>query len=172
MPERAWKDDGVAGVLEEAIKKASIAWISVGDGPAYALWCMPVETSLAVVTGPGEQFAPGLAEATRATVRLRGDHGGLIVQTEATVTRLDPAGEEWAEIAPQLAGKRLNASGSADEVAARWAADCAVLRLTPAEQALVAGPDLGTDLGAAAPRETPARVPTRKPFRLHKVVKR
>jgi|SRR5690349_10726723 len=163
----------MTGVLDEAIKKASIAWISVGGGPAYALWCMPVETSLAVVTGPGEQFAPGLAEATRAELRLRGDHGGLIVAAEATVTRLDPSGEEWAEIAPQLAGKRLNASDTAEELVARWAdTGCALLRLTPAGETLVAAPDLPAESAAATPRETPARVETRKPFRLHKVVRR
>ncbi len=163
----------MTGVLDEAIKKAAVAWISVGDGPAWALWCMPVETSLAVITGPGEQFAPGLAEADRATVRLRGDHGGLILTTEAVVTRLDPDGEEWAEVAPQLAGKRLNASGSAEDLVARWAAsDCALVRLTPVEDSLATAPDLGDGSGAATPRETPARVETRKPFRLHKVTRR
>ncbi|GIE83580.1 hypothetical protein [Actinoplanes regularis] len=163
----------MTGVLDEAIKKAAIAWISVADGPAYALWCMPVETSLAVVTGPGEQYAPGLAEADRATVRLRGDHGGLILTTEAVVHRLDPDREEWAEIAPQLAGKRLNASGSAEELVARWAGSgCALLRLTPAEETVVAAPGLPGESGAATPRETPARVETRRPFRLHKVVRR
>ncbi|GGN56525.1 hypothetical protein GCM10010112_08520 [Actinoplanes lobatus] len=159
-----------SGVLEEAIKKAAIAWISVGDGPAYALWCMPVESSLAVVSGPGEQFAPGLAEAQRATVRLRGDHGGLIVQAEAEVSRLDPGSAEWDEIAPQLAGKRLNASGPAEEVVARWAADgCALVRLTPAADAATGAADLPAESQAAPPRETPARVETRRPFRLHRV---
>jgi hypothetical protein len=162
-----------AGVLEEAIKKAAVAWISVAGGPAYALWCMPVEASLAVVSGPGEQFAPGLAEAQRATVRLRGDHGGLIVATDATVTRLVPGSEQWTEIAPQLAGKRLNASGSADEVVARWAADdCAVVLLTPATETAVGAADLPAVSHAEPPRDTPARVETRKPFRLHHVPKR
>ncbi|MEU4618700.1 hypothetical protein AB0G04_01795 [Actinoplanes sp. NPDC023801] len=162
-----------AGVLEEAIKKAAIAWISVADQPAYALWCMPVEASLAVVSGHGEQFAPGLAEAQRATVRLRGDHGGLIVVTEASVTRLIPGSDEWAEIAPQLAGKRLNASGSAEEVVARWAADdCAVVLLTPATETAAGVADLPAGSNAEPPRETPARVETRKPFRLHRVTKR
>ncbi|GAA4931799.1 hypothetical protein [Actinoplanes utahensis] len=161
-----------AGVLEEAIKKAAIAWISVGDGPAYALWCMPAEASLVVVSGPGEQFAPGLAEADRATVRLRGDHGGLIVQTDATVTRLTPGTDEWTEIAPQLAGKRLNAAGSADEVAARWAADgCALVRLTPAADTAVGAAGLPAESQAAPTRDTPARVETRRPFRLHRVRK-
>jgi hypothetical protein len=162
-----------AGVLEEAIKKAAIAWISVDDGPAHALWCMPVEASLAVVSGPGEQFAPGLAEAQRATVRLRGDHGGLIVAAEAAVTRLVPGSDEWAEIAPQLAGKRLNASGSADEVVARWAADgCALVLLTPVTETAIGAAGIPAESHAEPPRDTPARVETRKPFRLHRVARR
>jgi hypothetical protein len=162
-----------SGVLDEAIKKAAIAWISVGDGPAYALWCMPVETSLAVVSGPGEQFAPGLAEAEQATIRLRGDHGGLIVQSTATVTRLTPGSEEWAAIAPQLAGKRLNATGTADDLVARWAADgCALVRLTPVAETEMGSAEFPADSHAEPPRETPARVETRRPFRLHRVIKR
>jgi hypothetical protein len=170
----AWEDRHVtSGVLEEAIKKAAIAWISVADGPAYALWCMPVETSLAVISGPGEQFAPGLADARRATVRLRGDHGGLILRTEATVTRLLPGSDEWAEIAPQVAAKRLNASGTAEEVVARWAADgCALVRLAPATETVVGSADVPAESHAGPPRETPARVETRRPFRLHRVRKR
>jgi hypothetical protein len=158
-------------VLEEALKKAALAWVSVGDGPAIGLWCMPLDGALIVVSGPGEQFAPGLAEAERATVRLRGDTGGLIVVSEMTVSRLAPGTEEWETAAPQLAQKRLNASGSAEVVVARWAdTDCAVVRLTPSDQdAPVTAPDLPTDSGAAAPRDTPARVETRRPFRLHRV---
>jgi hypothetical protein len=162
-----------SGVLDEAIKKAAIAWISVADGPAHALWCMPVETSLVVVSGPGEQFAPGLAEARQATVRLRGDHGGLIVLTEATVARLVPGSAEWAEIAPLVAAKRLNASGTAEEVVARWAADgCALVRLTPVVETAVGSADVPAESHAGPPRETPARVETRRPFRLHRVRKR
>ena len=62
-------------MLDEALKKAALAWISVDGAPALALWCMPLDGSLIVVSGPGEQFAPGLAEAARAVVRLRGDNG-------------------------------------------------------------------------------------------------
>jgi len=157
-----------SAVLEEALKKAALAWVSVGDGPAVGVWCLPLDGALIVVTGPGEQFAPGLATASRATVRLRGDNGGLIVIAEMTATRLTPGTEDWATIAPQLAQKRLNASGTADEVVARWAATgCAVVRLTP-EQDKTA-PDLPADSGAAIPRPTPARNETRRPYRLHRV---
>ncbi len=163
-----------SAVLDEALKKAALAWISVGDGPALALWVMPLDGTLIVVSGAGEQFAPDLATASRAMVRLRGDNGGLIVITEAAVARLTPGSDEWNEVAPQLAAKRLNASGTADDVAARWAEDgCAVVRLTPvAEQAPVSAPDLPADSGAAEPRETPARVETPRPFRLHRVKRR
>jgi hypothetical protein len=161
-----------SGVLDEAIKKAAIAWVSVGDGPAYALWCMPAESSILVVSGPGEQFAPGLAEATAATVRLRGDHGGLILVVDATVTRLTPGSDDWTELAPQLATKRLNASGTAEDLVNRWAENgCALVRITPAAESVVGAPDLPAVSAAEPPRETPARVETRRPFRLHKVRK-
>lgn len=161
-----------SAVLDEALKKAALAWVSVGDGPALGVWCMPLEGSLIVVSGPGEQYAPGLAEATGATVRLRGDNGGLIVVSEMAVTRLAPGSEDWATVAPQLAQKRLNASGTADEVVARWAeTGCAVVRLTPSEQGVTTAPDLPADSGAATPRETPARIETRRPYRLHRVRK-
>src|SRR5690349_7659001 len=104
---------GVATALvEEAIKKAAIAWVAVGDEPARGLWCMPLDGALIVVSGPGEQSAPGLAEAARVSVRLRGDTGGAIVIWVAAVERLTAGGEEWTTVAPQLAAKRLNASGT------------------------------------------------------------
>jgi hypothetical protein len=160
-------------LVAEAIKKAGIAWIgAAGGGPARGLWVMPLDGALIVVCGPGEQAAPGLAEATRAEVRLRGDNGGLILIVEAQVERLTPGSEAWAEIAPQLAGKRLNASGTAEQVVARWAeTGCAVLRLTPTED-LVAAPGLPSDSAAAPPRETPARIRVRSPFKLHRARKR
>lgn len=162
-----------SAVLDEALKKAALVWVSVGDGPSLGLWCMPLEGALIVVTGPGEQFAPGLAEATRATARLRGDNGGLIVVAEMTVARIIPGSEDWETVAPQLAGKRLNASGTAEQMVTRWVeTSCAILRLAPAEAPPVTAPDLPIDAERAEPRETPARVEVRMPFRLHKVRRR
>jgi hypothetical protein len=159
-------------LVAEAIKKAGIAWINVPGGPALGLWVMPLDGSLIVVCGPGEQAAPGLAEAERASVRLRGDNGALIVIVEASVERLAPGSEAWAEVAPQLAGKRLNASGTAEQLVERWAeAGCAVLRLTPGDEPISA-PNLPTDSEAAPVRDTPARTKVRRPFRLHRVRKR
>ena len=162
-----------SAVLEEAMKKAALAWISVGDGPALGLWCMPLDGALIVVSGEGEQYAPGLAGATRAEVRLRGDNGGLIVVSEMAVARILPGSEDWDTVAPQLAGKRLNASGSADEVVARWVSSGAVVvRLTPDQQTPIVAPDLPSGTGAEPLRDTPAVVEVRKPFKLHKVRRR
>ncbi|HEY0531915.1 MAG TPA: hypothetical protein VGD29_09990 [Actinoplanes sp.] len=162
-----------SAVLDEALKKAALAWVSVGDGPALGLWCMPLDGSLIVVTGPGEQFAPDLPGAQRATVRLRGDNGGLIVVAEMTVARILPGSDDWDATAPQLATKRLNAHGSADRVVTRWVeAGCTVLRLSPVEDATVTAPDLPSESAGAEPRDTPARVEVRRPFRLHKVRRR
>jgi hypothetical protein len=160
-------------VLDEVLKKAALAWISVDGGPALALWCMPHEGSLIVVSGPGEQFAPGLAEASRAEVRLRGDNGGLIVVSEMAVTRVQPGSEEWDTVAPQLAGKRLNASGTADELTARWiSSGAAIVRLTPDQEKPLVAPDLPTETGAESLRDTPAVVQVKQPFKLHKVRRR
>ena len=158
------------GLIDEAIKKAAVAWIAAGDDAPRALWCLPIEGSLYVVSGPGEQHAPALADASRATVTLRGDHGGRIVTWVATVARVAPGGEAWETVAPQLAGKRLNASGSSEALIGRWAADgCAVVRLTPTDEP-VRGPADLPDTGEAAPsRDSPARVPVRRPWHLHRV---
>jgi hypothetical protein len=159
-------------LVDEAVKKAAVAWVAVAGGPAYALWCLPQDGALLVVTGPGEQAAPGLADATQAQVTLRGDHGGRIVTWPARVTRLRPGTEEWDTAAPLVAAKRLNAPGPAATHVERWAADgCALNRLTPAGSP-VSGGDLPADAQAEEPREATVVRVTRKPFRLHRVRRR
>ncbi|MGW0431443.1 hypothetical protein ACWDV4_02665 [Micromonospora sp. NPDC003197] len=158
-------------LVDEAIKKAAVAWVAVGDGPALALWCVPIDGALHFVSGPGEQSAPGLADTSTATVTLRGDHGGQIVTWPAEVTRVQPDSEQWATVAGQVAAKRLNASGGTTDLVARWAAECVLSRLAPAGEP-VAGDALPDGSLAASPRPTPAARPTRKPFRLHRVRRR
>lgn len=156
-------------LVEEAMKKAAVAWVSVDGAPARLLWCLPLDGALCLVSGPGEQAAPGLATADRALVTLRGDHGGRIVTWPAQVRRVDPDSQQWTEVAPQLAGKRLNASGDATAVVARWAAECVVTTLTPDGDPVEAGPTLPAGSLAEPTRDTPARRRTRRPFRLHRV---
>jgi hypothetical protein len=156
-------------LIDEAMKKAAIAWVAVGDAPARALWCLPADDALWVVSGPGEQEMPGLATHTHARVTMRGDHGGRVVTWPVVVAMIEPGSEQWEQVVPQLAGKRLNAAGTAEEVAARWAAECTVSRLTPSGEPLEAGDTLPDGSLSAPPRETPARRTTRRPFRLHRV---
>ncbi|MFI7575016.1 hypothetical protein [Micromonospora sp. NPDC049497] len=172
MGEDAGVDPRSTPLVDEALKKAAVAWVNVPGGPAYGLWCVPLEGALFVVSGPGEQSAPGLADATEAQVTLRGDHGGRIVTWPARVTRLAPGTEHWDTTAPLVAAKRLNARGTAADLVARWAADgCALNQLTPAGDPL-AGAALPAESLAEVPRETPVVRATRKPFRLHRVRRR
>jgi hypothetical protein len=156
-------------LIDEAMKKAAIAWVTAGDAPAQAVWCLAADGALWVVSGPGEQDVPGLAGATRAKVTMRGDHGGRVVTWPAVVSAIEPGSEQWEQVVPQLAGKRLNASGTAEELAARWAAECTVSRLTPAGAPVEAGDTLPEESLAEPVRETPARRPPWRPFRLHRV---
>jgi hypothetical protein len=157
-------------LVDEAMKKMPLAWLTVAGtvGP-YPVWCLWLDGALYLVSGGGEQPAPGLAEAGTAQVTVRGDHGGRILTWPAAVARLDPRDEEWSRVAPQLAGKRLNASGSAEDTVRRWAAECVISQLTPAADPIEAGPALPDDSGAAPPRPTPTARRTAKPFRLHRV---
>ncbi|HEX2771213.1 MAG TPA: hypothetical protein VHN18_02135 [Micromonosporaceae bacterium] len=159
-------------VVAEAIKKAAVAWVSAGGAPAVALWCVPFEGSLLLVTGTGEQPAPFLADAGTASVTMRGDHGGHIVSWPASVTRVKPDSEQWETAAPLVAGKRLNARGGTDQLVERWARECVLLRLAPSGPPTEAGDSLPHDPQADPPRPTPAARATRKPFRLHRVRRR
>jgi hypothetical protein len=157
-------------LVDEAMKKAAVAWLTVPDvGPAYAVWCVWIDGALYLVTGPGEQAAPGLAEAAEVCVTARGDHGGRIVTWPATVSRLTFGTDEWEAIAPQLAGKRLNSTGTTEQIVTRWGAECVVSRLAPAGAPTEAGPTLPAASLAAPPPPTPATRATRRPFRLHRV---
>ncbi|GAA1805267.1 hypothetical protein HC028_03620 [Planosporangium flavigriseum] len=160
-------------LVDEAMKKAAVVWLTVPDiGPAYPVWCVWIDGALYVVSGPGEQAAPGLAEATTACVTARGDHGGRIVTWRAAASRLTFGTDEWDTITPQVAAKRLNARGTTEEIVTRWAAGCVVSRLEPVGEPPEAGPTLPDASLAAPPPPTPAARPARRPFRLHRVRKR
>lgn len=179
-PSTAPPPDPGAALIDEAIKKAAVAWVTVPGRPATALWCLPQEDAerpapkgrLYVVSGPGEQAAPGLDQADAAAVTLRGDHGGRIVTWSAEVRRVQPGTEEWQAVTPVLAGKRLNAPGPAETLIARWAAQCAVHCLIPTGSPAEAGPTLSDSSHAEPARESPAVRAARRPFRLHRVRRR
>jgi hypothetical protein len=122
-----------SALVAEATKKAAVVWLSIDGTPAYIVWCVPIADALYVVAGPGEQTAPGLADATVVDVTARGDHGGSIATWSATVQRVDPGSDDWQTVALTVAGKRLNATGSADNLVAKWARDDVLVRLVPDE---------------------------------------
>ncbi len=159
----------VEPLVEEAMKKAAIAWVSAAGHEQVAVWCLWHEGALFVVSGPGEQPAPGLAGAATAIVTARGDHGGRIVSWPATVSTVEPGSAEWTSVVPLLTGKRLNAPVTAEQLAERWAAECVVSRLTPAGGVAEAGATLPDGSLATPPRPTPAVRLSRRPFRLHRV---
>lgn len=161
-------------LVEEAAKKAAVAWVGFGTGPAYCVWVLPLEGRLYVITGPGEQTVPGIAEAvirgSDAHVTLRGDHGGSVVTFVAAVAEIRPNSTEWETVAPQMATKRLNVSGTAEELAARWAQECLLVALIPDPAGV--STELADKSIAQPPRPATVVRETRKPFRLHRVKKR
>jgi hypothetical protein len=124
-------DPVTSALIAEATKKAAVVWLSVDGAPAYVVWCVPIADALYVVAGPGEQAAPGLAEATVVDVTARGDHGGSIATWSAAMQPIEPGSDDWNTVALTVAGKRLNATGSADDLVARWARDAVLVRLVP-----------------------------------------
>jgi hypothetical protein len=164
-----WQAGPVADVpplVAEASRKAGLLWISVEGGRPAPAWHVWRDDGTYVVTGPGEQPLPGLADADRCDVTVRSaDSGGRIVTWRAAVRRLDPASEEWAEAVPALVAARLNL-GDAATTPLRWAETAAVLRLDPTGELVEAGDTLPDGSLAAPPPPSPARSPTRLPWML------
>ncbi|MFF5445160.1 hypothetical protein [Streptomyces sp. NPDC012888] len=120
-------------LVEEATKKSGLIWVR-GTGPDRALWHAWVDGAAHVVgDGPGEQPFPGLVAGSTAEVTVRSkDKGGRLVAWTARVSELAPGSEAWEAAVAELKGKRLNAPDSED-MPARWARECRLLRLEPVE---------------------------------------
>ena len=106
-------------------------WVALpGDRPR-PLWHLWHDGAAYVVTGGGEQPLPGAAAADRAEVTAPGQGAsGQVLTWTAAVTRVQPGGPLWDEVAPLLEAKRLNAPGDEPQ-RDRWARECVVLRLDP-----------------------------------------
>lgn len=152
-------------LVSEAMRKAALAWLEVPGERAVAAWIIWRDDALYVVHGGDEQPLPGLAGADRCQVTVRsGDNGARILGWAATVSRVEPASEEWATVVPQLLGKRLNLP-EPNEAEQRWAAGSTVSRLAPAGGPDAALPDSSL---AAQPALTPATTSARVPRTLHR----
>jgi hypothetical protein len=90
--------------------------------------------ALYLVTGRGEQPAPGLAAAGRVTVTVPSkESGGALVTWPASVRAVEPGSAEWdAVIGPLVAARRNAVLGPGEgSPAGRWARCATVFCLTP-----------------------------------------
>ena len=117
-------------LVSAAAKKSAVIWVSVDGAPAKALWQVPSDAGMLVVTGVSEQELASLDAAATAVVTIRSkENGASIVVTEVAVERLAPDSSEWLAAVAELAPKRLNAQGL--DLSASWRTGSVVSRLRP-----------------------------------------
>jgi hypothetical protein len=153
-------------LVAESMKKAALVWVEIDGQAASPAWCVWHEDSAYVVSGPGEQPVPGLAQATACHVVVRsGDTLARIVRWPAEVSRVTPGTPNWEAVVPTLIGKRLSLA-DAENAATRWAAECTVSRLAPAGSPDEMGEALPDHGHRATPPATPAATRTTVPYTL------
>jgi 8-oxo-dGTP diphosphatase len=134
-------------LIAEATRRAGVVWLTVpGRGRPFPVWHIwravsepraadpPPPGAAYLVTGPGEQPAPGLDTAGQVTVTVPGRQaGGAVVTWTAGVRRVNPGSAEWDAVIGPLAAGRLNAALGPGETspARRWARGGSVFCLTP-----------------------------------------
>ena len=135
-------------LIAEATRRTGVIWLTVPpSGTAFPVWHIwrtagdagpgtadPPPGAAYLVTGPGEQPAPGLAAAGRVRVTVPSKQsGGALVTWTAAVHRVDPGSAEWDAVIGALAAGRLNAVLGPGEIspADRWARSGTVFCLVP-----------------------------------------
>jgi hypothetical protein len=92
-------------LITEAARKAGVLWIAAPGRTPVPAWSVWRDGATYVLTGPGEQSLPGLAEATSCELTARSaDTGGRLATWTATVERVAPDPEQWRA----LTAARLN----------------------------------------------------------------
>ena len=166
-------------LVGEAVKKSSVAWLSVAGAPARAVWFVNEGSDLLLVTGGAEQEVPGLGEAgeipTRLTLRSK-DTNARLVEVEVEVTTLVTDSEQWTAAAKALSPKRLN--GVSEDLTAQWRETASLFRLKPT---VVVGADgifaeaseaLASDGSYEELRQSPAGTGRPIPFHIGKRTRR
>jgi hypothetical protein len=157
-----------AALVEEAVKKSALLWVSVGDGTAEPLWHVWADGAVYVVSGGVEQPFTGLAAAldgqapVTVTVRSK-DKGGRLVAFRAKASRVEPDSERWQTAVAELHAKRLNAPDG-EEQPQRWRRESAVTRLEPTGELTEEPGRMPDDGHAAPPLPTPATTLGPLPF--------
>ena len=117
-------------LIAEATRRSGVVWVSVRGATPALVWHVWHDGSAYVVGGGPEQPVPVQpGDDAVVVVRSRASQAGVVVAWDATVAAVDPGTPLWDEVVPLLAVERLNAE---PDRPARWAAECVVLRLTPA----------------------------------------
>jgi ADP-ribose pyrophosphatase YjhB (NUDIX family) len=133
-------------LIAEATRRAGVVWLTVPpERTAFPVWQIwrtvdgtgadpPAPGAAYLVTGPGEQPAPGLGAAGQVTVTVPSKQsGGALVIWTAAVRSVDPGSAEWDAVIGVLVAGRRNAVLAPGEasLADRWARSGTVYRLVP-----------------------------------------
>jgi hypothetical protein len=127
---------GPSVVLEEALKKSTVVWVSVedadgGTGRAVPAWYGLSDGRVYVLTGGSEQHIPGLADASRVVLTARSkDQQSRVAEVEASARVIDGKDPLYAKLVPVLLPRRLNLRDG-DAAADRWRKECSLVELTP-----------------------------------------
>jgi hypothetical protein len=157
-----------SALIEEATKKSSLIWLSIGGRRPRAVWHIWLDGAIYLVSGGAEQPARGLdqaaADSAPVTVTVRSkDKGGRLVTFEARPSRVEPGTEEWDAAVAELHAKRLNAPDG-EQQPARWARESSVTRLVPAGSVTERPGDMPAGSHAAPPPPSRATTLGKLPF--------
>ena len=124
-------------LVAQATRASLVVWVGGPGTPPRAVWHVWHEGAAYVLTGPGEQDAPGLADGgtARVAVRSRDRQGDRVVDWAAEVSVVPPGSAGWEEMLPLLRARRLNDAQAAGQPE-RWARACTLWRLAPTGQLL------------------------------------
>jgi hypothetical protein len=144
----------VDGALDAALKKGTIAWLSMADddrdpadtgepvkqprynaGHEFPVWFGYEDGQIYVLTGEGEQQIPGLTEADSVRLIARSKDKRSRVADQPCSVAVLPKDAAWEQVARDLLiGRRLNLQGG-EAAVDRWKKDCEIVVLTPVPHA-------------------------------------
>ena len=160
----------VTRLLDEAMTKSGVLWISVPGGGDHGVWYVwhddgdPRGSGPAayVVSGVGEQSLPWLPPEVELILRSK-DTGGRLLRIHARVLELTPEHAGWDEAVEILRPARLNAVG---DVAETWRQGCTIHVLTPSGRAIEGPGAYAGESGAAPVAPAASATTTWRPWHL------